>query len=632
MNKEKIVKSELGPIIFGLRIYEWRPGSGLEFTNKRIWFTFDEKKDIRESKKVLKKSRQMAFELQSKKDIKGRVYAYLGRPHDEWDDNLSIEMFHSDKIGGKYKYYAEGGKKKGDKYGKKKEDEDVGKIRKENWCASKANVNLYIKKYGEEKPRPVLDKEGNRISTRVGLKYDGDYQKIYNEVLSDFQNLRGDLGSRFQRFAEFQKARQRAERSFGLELYKRLRDVLPKYQKVLGDILRDPATELTPTVSFQDLNPSDAEHYLADSRSPAQIRKIRQAKRVRGRRVPTRFINVEPSETSETPANRYVAGSVSRVLKLTTRVKRHLEKERELSSEKLKGHNSALRWLRGEMKKLNSYRRSLPNHESFHTNNEVLNRPEFIYEKRYKKIHNLTRRIDHLLSYVDKSDLPFEVEAFNVLYEKWCFFKIIESLEKIGFDFVKGYKPTPTPFHKNPIKDKVHCKMKSEKCENKVLEVWYEKKYNAVESKTDNFEKDRPYGLEKRGAHRSTYSGGKNKPDISLEFHEHKGGGEIVKGKCPQIIILDPTLGSPKNHRDKYDYRKAIRKLTGKPGKEGAKKVVKASWGISPMNPDNEERMVTVPDEDYWRHGFICLRPDNKSTSLLHENIENIFSSVGIYD
>ena len=629
---ESTIESEFGPLKFGIRSYQWKPGAGLQFTHNRVWLTFDEERDLDLSTEVLRESRQMAFEVQSRTSIKGRIYAYLGRPYDEWDDELAIELSHQNELGGIHQYYAEGGKKNSDEYGNRTEDDDIRRIRTNYWCAAQARVWLYIKWYDEDEPRPVCYADGNALCTRVQLQYQEEYEKLYNQILSDFSNLRGDLASRFERFAEFQKARQRAEDSLALELYKRLRDILPPYQQTLRDILRNPATQLKTTRVSYDLRTSQVDRHLGHQNTAVKMRRIRRTEPVGGRHLPTRFVNIEPTETASTAANKYVASSANRVYKLIKRVQRHLEQEQELANVELKRHDAAFERLDTAVQHFTRYRRKLPPPASFRTGRSPVQTPELSYDKRYQRLHQLTKRIDYLLSYVDASDLPFEVEAFNVLYERWCFVRVIEALKEIGFSFSGAQDRRTTMFYNNPIPNEVNCTMAHDQCSEKVLQVWYEREYPVLKKKDGYYDTDFPYGLEKRGAHRSTYGGWKNRPDIALEFHDCLEDKTIIRGRCPSIITLDPTLGSPQKRQDKYEYKEGIRSFVDE-GEEGeSMKIVAAAWGISPIQPDDPERMVTVPEKDYWKHGFIYLRPDDRSLERLPQTLDAILEAADIYE
>jgi hypothetical protein len=619
--EEATVQSEFGPLRLGIRAYEWQYGS-YQY-DETVLLTFDEETDLERSEPVLEESRQMAFQLWSQNRLKGRVYAYLGRPYDDWDDDLAIELdykFKNDR--GEFVWWAEGGKG---------EDEDVGRIKREYWCAAEARVSLYLQ--DEDGYHPIRNKDDSIIGTRVKLGYEDKYQKIYDGILEDFsqQNLRGNLASRFEQFAEFQKARQRAERSLALELYKRLRDILPRYRKVLNEIIRSPSTQISPEKKNYDLSTAGADRHLSRHRPSSKMKRVKRVTEVGGKQIPVRFTNIEAQDTPETAANRFVAGSVQRVDRLIRRVKRHLEKEQEMNDWVLKRHDKAYERLETELNRFARFRRKLPvTAKGYTQDHSLLQTAELSYDSRYVRLRRLTERLDHLLDYVDVSNLPFEVEAFNTLYERWCFVRVVQALCEVGFEFVGDGGRRTTQFYKNPIPSKKNCEMYHKKIDNMVLEVWYDKEYNVLEKENGNYDEDRPYGVEKRGLYRSRYRGWKNRPDISLEFHETNSEGEIVKGGVPKIFTFDPTLASPKRSKEKYEYKDGIRHfvVTGADGK--SKKIVESAWGIWPGSPGGEEWVTEERGGGSMEHGFIHLRAEEESIEELPKTIQGILESRGV--
>lgn len=441
--EEATVESEFGALRLGIRAYEWQYGS-YQY-NGYVLLAFDEE-DPERSASVLEESKQMAFQLWCESRLKGRVYAYLGRPYDDWDSDLAIELdYKGDNQRGEFRWWAEGGEEK-------RVDEDVKRIKKEYWCAAEARVSLYLK--DDDGHRPIRDPDGDILSTRVKLSYDEDYQSIYDGILDDYsqQNLRGNLASRFEQFAEFQKARQRAERSLALELYKRLRDILPRYRTALKKIIRNPSTKVSPEKRNYDFSTTNADQHFSRERPSSEMKRVRRFEEVRGQQIPVRFTSIEAQRTPNTAANRFVAASVRRVDRLINRVKRHLEREQEMNDWALKRHNKAHERLETELNRFARYRRKLPvTAKTYAQDDSSLQTAELSYDSRYARLRRLTKRLDHLLDYVDVSDLPFEVEAFNKLYERWCFVRVVEALLYIGFDFVGDSGRRTTHFYKNPI-------------------------------------------------------------------------------------------------------------------------------------------------------------------------------------
>lgn len=624
-------ESEFGFLEFGIRKYRWTHSDGLISVGSCVWLTFDPDEDLKRSADVLREQRQMAFEIRTSDPIpRGNVYAYLGDVHGRWNPDLAIGLIHKNRRENSYQYYAEGGKKENDDRGRKEEDSDVRRIRTNYWCAARARVGLFFQEDGSERPRPILDKEGNALRTRLKLSYDESYETLYDNVISDFSNLRGDLGSRFERFAEFQKSRERAERSLALELYKRVQDIWPLYRSTLNSILRAPTTQLETTQQHYSLNSSQASKHFSRRRSTSNARKVHSAQNVRGTVLPTQFTTTEPKETLSTDANRYVGFSTHRVWKLISKVRDHLLKEKEMSSMGLKHHEEAFLRIDTQLQELIQKRRQLPHDTRSYTRPvAATHAAELLYDPRYVRLRQLTKRLDHLLGYVDASDLPFEVEALNVLYERWCFVQVVRALKELGFHFVDERGRRTTPFYQNPVRDEVNCHMIHKKCPGKVLEVWYDRKYPTIRRDTDYYDPDRPYGLEKRGMHRSDYQGWKNNPDIVLEFHDCRSDQTRIKGRSPDIITFDPTIASPEKSREKYKYQKGIRSFEERDKYKKSRRIVRAAWGIWPGKQQESEH-VTTSEPDYRENGFVHLQPGNGSVDVLPQTVGEILHAVDI--
>ena len=263
-----VIASEFGPLHFGLRAYEWRYGS-TEFDG-HVWLHMEPEHDLEISAAVLKKSRQMAFEVRAKRRLPGRLIAYLGRQYEAWDEELAIDLSYRGGGTDGHKWWAEGGEN---------EDPTVEQIKKNYWCAGEARVSLYLD--DGSKKHPIRDVDGEALGTRVRLGYNDDaYETLYHNILDDFSNLRGDLASRFEQFAEFQKARQRAEQSVALELYKRLGDILPQYKKALGDVLRNPTAQLVPAQRRYAFDAATADRHFSRRRPASRLRRVRPAEPV----------------------------------------------------------------------------------------------------------------------------------------------------------------------------------------------------------------------------------------------------------------------------------------------------------------------------------------------------------------
>ena len=156
------------------------------------------------------------------------------------------------------------------------------------------------------------------------------------------------------------------------------------------------------------------------------------------------------------------------------------------------------------------------------------------------------------------------------------------------------------------------------------------KKYNVLKSKKDYYDKGRPYGLEKRSLSHSRYKGWKNRPDIALEFHKKVNNEKIKKGGIPKIFTFDPTLGSPKNSVEKYEYKDSIRHFDVKENGGKSKKIVESAWGIWPGKPDGNKWVTMESDDGSMEHGFIHLRAESESIQRLPETIQTILEARGV--
>ena len=101
------------------------------------------------------------------------------------------------------------------------------------------------------------------------------------------------------------------------------------------------------------------------------------------------------------------------------------------------------------------------------------------YDPRYAKLRQWTNLLDFTLRSVDTDEdaVPFEVDAFHALYQRWCFIQVIEALKAIGFKFVSDGEPETTPFYHHPVPHQCNARMLNGRAPELELEVWYERRY-----------------------------------------------------------------------------------------------------------------------------------------------------------
>ncbi|MFB6271895.1 MAG: DUF2357 domain-containing protein [Salinibacter sp.] len=631
--KEAVVETEIGPIALGLRRYVYDTRRGQYFdTGEREWFAFDDK-DPERTRPILEDTRQLAFEAWTQEASRDPLLVYLGTPSDPWDEELSIEL-QNRALQGEWVRWATGSEET---------NEDVKRIRTNYWCAAQAQITLYQRQFDEDTeewiPTPVRRPDGSILSTRIALGYgDEDYRELYEGVLSDLsrRTVRGNLASPMERFVDYQEMKQRQEETPGLELFKRLEGILPRYRDTLCQIIRDPDTALSIDTEHVALNLRQAEEYFQHHSPHPPLQQVHEVVDTAAGRVPTEFTTSKATSTVETSANRFVAESVRRVRNCVERVRDHLVKEKKQL--RLDKHEAALGKLNEYEEALRRYAGALPYSPEEATHRFEDRSAVTYYDGRYSRLRRLTDLLDALMDFVDASEdsIPFEVQAFNKAYEHWCFIHTIRALREVGFEFVDEKGRHVTPFYQNPVPDKVNARMTHPSRPGRLLEVWYERQYQPLRSENGYFDTDRPYGLERRGLDYTDYTGNKRCPDIALEWHKVSSEGKVASGTTPRIITLDPTLRSPRPAmtdgdrpvEDKYDYKRALRSFVEEGADGKSKEIVDAAWGMSPDLHAGPRTHVHRPSSGY-AVGFVLLRPRENSLEAFPETLGTILDEAG---
>lgn len=641
MMAEDFINTEIGPIRFGLRY-------SLGGSPRLQWFKFDET-DPETSREILQKKRELTFCLEAKQFDKHasdfssscNPYVHLGANvnRSQPDDELSIVLVR--RLDNRW-------------IPKTGKDTDVDRIRKQYWRAAHATATLCV-----GPGRPLLRQDGNPVQVKIALGYKDDwYEKIYHDILESLsyshERVEAHIASSFELFmSTIKQARKEAEGSSALELYYRLKQILPEFERALSDILRAPSSQFVPHLSFFQLDRDTAHRFFHARRGQVEFVSVRSAARRGGKIIPTSFVGLDVIETIDSTANGYVRYAVDRVRGLIGHVessvdefidaerqanKRFMEQEKRWRTRSpiyhgrlrsIEQHEEKRNELSGTLKRFSLYTQRIPK-TSFALGSEVSASSVLYYDPRYSRLQHLTELLDFILRYVDTDEdcVPFEVDAFHALYERWCFVKMVEALKLIGFKFTKeGIEVTPLYHH--PVSHQVNCEMVHDRLPTTLLKVWYDRRYPKYENRLQ-------YGLETRYRQGRTsyeqvdpddWGRPKRTPDIALEFWD------TTQQQSPDIVTFDATLGSSKSIlRTKYEYREAIRCFHSheEKGKE-SRKIVRAAWAIHPES--SREKLTSYFDLDQdnnFTKGSIILRPDKKSEDMLPQTLRTILEQTGL--
>jgi len=629
-------ETNVGTLRFGLRYRE----NGIPRT---YWFSFDES-DVEHSREILRGSQELTFDVQIESPPQNiDLYVYLGRDLSSCNsqDELSIQLTRRDVD----RWRPETG------YTSKNQPTDVERIKRFHWRAAYARATL-CKGAGD----PILFKNNEPVQVKLALGYaDTWYEDMYNDILERLSKTRPDarLTSSFGLYLEAMKrARERAEGSTTLELYYRLQRILEEYEGTLGYILKNPYAEISPKVSFYNIPPEEAPQYHHQRSRQMSVHETYRASKRGGKFIPTSFVGSEPERSTDNEANRFASASVQRVRELMRKVRHSLEdyissekaaNRRFIAQEKkntsrspiyrsrkksISRHKEKASHLAKSEKRFLRYLKMLPKtREASHMLGESAT---LYYDPRYAKLRSLTNLLDFTLRSVDtnRDAVPFEVDAFHALYERWCFIQVIEALKAIGFKFVSDGEPETTPFYHHPVPHQCNARMLNGRAPELELEVWYERRYPKY-----NSQEPRLYGLETRYREgRTSYRKvrpdnwrPKVTPDIALEFKDVTSSTLV-----PEIVTLDPTLGNV--HASKYEYREAIRCFNSKePDGRQSKRIVKASWGIHPdRGQESIDSYYKLDQQNDFTRGFIVLRPTAESIDALAKTLNLILCEAGL--
>jgi hypothetical protein len=630
-------RTNIGPLRFGLR----HSKNGIPET---YWFRFDET-DIERSREILRDTRELKFDVKADSPPDGlELFVHLGKDIEECseEDALSIRLIRKEV--NRWRPRTD--------WIDRNTRSDVERIKRFHWRAAYARATL-CKGPGD----PVRLQHGGPVQVKIALGYPDEwYEAMYHEILERLSEdrIEARLTSSFSLFSQaLERARDRAEGSSSLELYYRLKRILKEYERALTRILRDPATQVAPQVSYFEIEPEEAAQFYRSRGKQVQVHKAHGVSHLHDNPVPLSFVGSEPVRSLDNEANRFAARSVQKVQSLIQKVGQSLSgyvesqraaNRRFLAQEKgnttrspiyrnrersIKRHEKKAERLLNAKKRFAHYAQKIPVTQTARRTNGIS--AVMYYDTRYAKLRRFTNLLDFTLRFVDtnESAIPFEVDAFHALYERWCFIQVVEALRDIGFSFERDGEPRTTPFYRHPDPHCCNCTMWSERAPGARMEVWYERRYPKY-----NSSEPRLYGLETRYQEgRTSYSkvrsdewSPKVTPDIALEFIDEQSSSQV-----PEVVTLDPTLGGV--HESKYEYRDAIRCFQEtEPYSRESRRIVRAAWGIHPGSDEEVDHYYSLDQHDDYSKGFIVLRPTDESTSALPEILDRILCEVGLLE
>lgn len=530
---------------------------------------------------------------------------------------------------------------------------DRYRVEKSVWCAARATLTLCTSNF-----EPIRALDGRILQTRITL---GDHpwnETLYHRVRGDLSRevFAADITSSLQNtLSVVRQARAQARGSRPLELYYRLRTELEPLDRILNAVLARPHCQPRVERRVFVLAPAAAAAFFRERPVRADGDDVVRAVPAGGRILPVEFASTGFSLSADNDANRYIARSVDRLLEWLRAVRGGVDafiRSKERSLEQFLGydrepdgarqatvftgpqaasitrHRRASAELRAAELRFRRYRAALPTSPPTRGHSETYElSPALSFDSRYAEMRRIMVRLQRTLEYVDVSEehVPFEVEPFAELYQRWCFVRVIEALLALGFRFEGGVGRLTTPLYHHPVPHQVNGVLTHPSVPGVRLHVWYERRYPRSVTAGQHL-----YGLEQRYRDGRTpvRDATRRTPDIALEFFRE---GEVV----PRVVTLDPTL--KKNDVAKFDYLQQIRSFVegdvdpadanGRAGRP----VVVAAWAIHPGEED-DTRLVTLDVDDAWDKGFLMLRPEPSRASVrqLPHSLALIFWKCGL--
>ncbi len=211
--------------------------------------------------------------------------------------------------------------------------------------------------------------------------------------------------------------------------------------------------------------------------------------------------------------------------------------------------------------------------------------------------------------------MPFQVAAFNQLYQHWCLLCVVDSLQDPKIGFVIQKHGSLDPFYELPLENAIFCQLIHPKFPGLKVDIWNERRYPFYSKRKRNSVQ---YGYmdndRKRGGVEGKF---KHRPDISIEIW-HNG---FTSGQFPQIVTLDPTItkGRQESLERKYLYLDNIRCFDSRRDYRNgeALHLVRAAWAIFPGRNRRHESIEARGSarrgrDEEFSAGNICLFPGNE--------------------
>lgn len=627
---------ELGEFRLGIR---YKDSSGW----KEAWLLGDDKKLYPEPLEghilhPLPKEALLVIESKSRYPEK-KLYAYFGKPAEPYDSDMGVELA-ADSVSspGFSRWISDNSRS----------EESLAHFASNYWGV--ADLTLHIL----NSAKFPIHEDAEMIFTRtISVGYDEWRTQIHDWINNKLSRL-GEkasvvsplhtLGALVESLLSFPKP---ASDYSSLEQFYLIEAFFDHYITLLRAIAARPCSKIEKRLSFVSLGDGDF-NILDLDHSGVEIVGVESFRSNQRTMHPVAYWGSVPFENFDIPENRFVSYSCLEIGKIIThisgsissyvrtkisvrdefqRMRRNTDTGIHISNieKDIADHEAALRQL--EMKKslLENVAVSMRHrYEIGHSRHLVLDSEILHYDGRYSQLRALHFLFLHSIStaVISKEEMPFQVVAFNQLYQHYVLLCTVQALldNRIGFEIQD--RGLHDPLYGRPLENAIYCKLVHPKFPGLRLEVWNERRYPYYRDRSIN---RATYGYmdddRKRGG-----AGGldKHRPDISLELW-HNG---IHEGKFPKIVTLDATIS--KGNQDvlsrKYTYFDNIRCFDSayEISRGLALPLVMAAWAVYPGRNKNEGAIDTRgstrhgPESEYSM-GNICLHPKNE-----HEFVNSI--------
>lgn len=591
---------------------------GINFSykpNEPFKLKFDHS-DEESTKDIFKKnSNQMEFILgltEATKHTSQQFFVYLGNdPLRKWDKNYEIrlEIQHHPSAPVFWKAH----------------NEDVKRIKNNLWCAAKTRITLC-----DDRHSPILTEDGKYVQTTISLSFHEWYLSLYEGVKAGLKSLNqsANITTPFEQLESIAKAAiEEADGSEILALYLRIKSLLSVFNRSIEAIIKNPAQRPNSQIQFHQLYDLKAVNEHFSTNKQISFLSVQKVAKLGNKFYPCSFVSSEIGMTQDIPENRLVLQCIKQVQLHLEAVERELTKyidytktiktsnkyHKDALINDIKKHEAELKELQTHIQRCKQYRHRFPipsSHSTFVSKNPA---SELLYyEQRYSSIWKLAAKIDGLIKYIDTSDeaIPFQVAPFQEVYQRWCLFRVVDALDKLGF--IKIFTGESTPLYGNPQFNTVFCELEPPNNPSIKLKIYFERGYKTINSTSDH--NDYGFWQDLYNPNQLKPEEWKRTPDIALEFH----GIEPY----PLIITLDPTLGAKQEYwSQKYKYKKTIFANQ----QPNPIPVVKAAWAIAPGLKEHSKEPYYLVELDWdFSEGVIILNHLAESQDRLSDTLRKI--------